>query len=313
MSRKLILLPLLIALIIQVVFGQVTEGEARLRKQNTESSEGWKKGGVMAVTLTQTSLTNWAAGGQNSLSINELLSVFANYKKGKNIWDNSLDIGYGVLKQGKNSDFIKTDDKFDFLSKYGRQAYQNLYYAALLNFKTQLTIGKDYATDTKISNFLAPAYLLAALGMDYKPNSYFSAFAAPFTGKITIVNDQQLADAGAFGVDPGEKSKSEFGGYVRVIYTRSDFTPEILQNLALTSKIDLFSNYLSEPQNIDVSWETQIVFKVNQYVSVNLNTHLLYDDDIMIGIDNNADGVIDESGPRTQFKEILGIGFSYNF
>jgi len=149
--------------------------------------------------------------------------------------------------------------------------------------------------------------------MDYKPNSYFSAFAAPFTGKITIVNDQQLADAGAFGVDPGEKSKSEFGGYVRVIYTRSDFTTEILQNLALTSKIDLFSNYLSEPQNIDVSWETQIVFKVNQYISVNLNTHLLYDDDIMIGIDNNDDGVIDESGPRTQFKEILGIGFSYNF
>lgn len=310
----------------QITFGQVTDGEAKLRKQNTDSIHGWEKGGVTALNLAQTSLTNWAAGGQNSFAVNGLFSIFANYKKDKSAWDNSLDVGYGLLKQGKKSDYMKTDDKFDFLSKYGRQAYKNFYYAALLNFKTQMTVGKNYAKDTaKISNFLAPAYLIVAIGIDYKPNRYFSAFVAPLAGKFTLVNDQQLADAGAFGVKhatydnfgnllrKGENLKSEFGGYIRLIYSKNDFKNEILKNVSFTSKIDLFSNYIHNPQNIDVSWETQIALKVNKYISVNINTHLLYDDDIAIAIDKNNDGIIDESGPRVQFKEILGAGFSYKF
>jgi hypothetical protein len=189
-----------------------------------------------------------------------------------------------------------------------------------------MTVGKNYAKDTaKISNFLAPAYLIVAIGIDYKPNRYFSAFIAPLAGKFTLVNDQQLADAGAFGVKPatydnfgnllrkGENLKSEFGGYIRLIYSKNDFKNEILKNVSFTSKIDLFSNYIHNPQNIDVSWETQIALKVNKYISVNINTHLLYDDDIAIAIDKNNDGIIDESGPRVQFKEILGAGFSYKF
>jgi len=233
----------------QVVLGQVTEAESKLRTLNTDTIQGWKQGGVVVLNISQASLTNWSAGGQNSFSINGLFSLFANYHKNKDVWDNSLDVGYGVLKQGQHSDYMKTDDRFDFLSKYGREAYKNFYYSALINFKTQMTEGLDYKTDTsKISNFLAPAYILGAFGMDYKPNSNFSAFIAPLTGKITIVNDQQLADAGAFGVTPatydnlsrkitsGKKSKSEFGGYVRVIYARNDFKNEILKNVAFTTK-----------------------------------------------------------------------------
>ncbi|HEX2934896.1 MAG TPA: DUF3078 domain-containing protein [Bacteroidales bacterium] len=312
--------------LVQLSFGQITDQEARLRGKNNDTIQGWKRGGLISINLAQTSLTNWAAGGQNSFAVNGLLSLFANYKNAKSAWDNSLDIGYGILNQGKNSDFIKTDDKFDFLSKYGREAFKNVYYAALLNFKTQMTIGRDYAKDTaKISNFFAPAYIVGALGLDYKPSSYFSAFVAPVTAKFTIVNDQDLANAGAFGVTPatydgsgnllkeGKKSKSELGGYIRVIYTKNDFKGEFLKNVSFTSKVDLFSNYSHNPQNIDVSWETLIVLKVNKFIGVNISTHLLYDDDIEIPIDKNGDGTIDESGPRVQFKEILGVGFSYKF
>lgn len=307
-----------------MLFGQVTEGEAKLRSVRSDTIEGWRRGGVVGLSLAQASLKNWAAGGQNSVAVNGLLSVYANYRKGNTIWDNSLDLGYGLLKQGKNSDFIKTDDKVDLLSKFGKQAFKNFYYAALINFKTQMTVGKNYAKDTaKISNFLAPAYLVGALGMDYKPTPYFSAFLAPLTGKITLVNDQDLADAGAFGVTPakydgsrnlierGKKSKSEFGGYIRMIYSRNDFKSELLKNISFTSKVDLFSNYLDDPQNIDVSWETQLALQVNKYITVNINTHLLYDDDIIIVIDK---GTPDEkSGRRVQFKEILGVGFTYKF
>lgn len=293
--------------------GQTTEGETRLRKLSTDTISGWKKGAVVGINLNQASLVNWAAGGQNSLGVNGLTSLFANYKKGRRSWDNSLDVGYGLLKQGTNANFIKTDDRFDLLSKYGQQASKSFYYAALFNFKTQLTEGRDYAKDTaKISNLLAPAYALTAIGMDYKPNSYFTAFLAPITGKVTIVNDVDLSQRGAFGVTPGQKMKAEFGGYLRAAFTKNDFKSEALRNLSVSTKMDLFSNFLKNPENIDVSWETLLVLKVNKYISVNLNTHLIYDADILF--DTNNDGIIDATDKSlVQFKEILGVGFMYKF
>jgi len=181
-----------------------------------------------------------------------------------------------------------------------------------------MDVGYNYPNDStriKISNRFAPAYIIGALGIDYKPNAYLSMFAAPFTGKITIVNDQDLADAGAFGVDPGENTKSEFGGYVRMIYSKNDFKREFMKNVSFTTKIDLFSNYLKDPENIVVNWETMIALKVNKYIAVNFNTVLIYDDKTKIGKDSNNDGIIEENEkkPRIQFKELLGVGISYKF
>jgi hypothetical protein len=315
MKTRIISTCLSVLFVFQLASGQVTEGEKHLRTVSADTTQGWKKGGVFAVNLAQTSLTNWAAGGQNSLAINSLFSGFLNYKKGKSVWDNSLDIGYGLLKQG-DEDFRKTDDKIDFLSKYGQEAFTNFYYAALLNFKTQMTPGYNYPKKETISDLFAPAYITLALGLDYKPNANFSAFLAPATAKFTIVANDSLSNMGSFGVDPGEKLKSEVGGYIRAIYTKNDFKAELLKNVSFTTKIDLFSNYANNPQNIDVSWETLIAMKVNKYLSVNFNTHLLYDDDIMIQFDKNDSGVIEPGegvASKIQFKEIFGVGFSYNF
>lgn len=318
MKKKFLATALLFSFLSIIVSAQVTEGEASLRAQAADTTQGWKTGGVLSLNLAQTSLKNWSAGGQNSVAVNGIFSVFANLKQGKSAWDNSLNIGYGLLKQGKD-DTRKTDDKIDLLSKYGRQAFNSFYYAALLNFKTQMRPGYNYPDVTnKISDLFAPAYLLTALGLDYKPNANFTAFIAPLTGKFTFVNDDMLSAAGAFGVEPGEKSKSELGGYLRASYTKNDFTQEFLKNIAFNTKIDLFSNYLENPQNIDVSWETLISMKINKYISVSLNTHLLYDDDIKIAVDRNDDDILDAAelaakGSRIQFKEIFGVGFSYNF
>ncbi len=288
---------------------QVTEAEKNLKTLVTDTVAGWRTGGVTTINLAQTALVNWAAGGENSYAINGLFSIFANYKSGKNVWDNSLDVGYGLLNQG-DVGLRKTDDKIDFLSKYGRKAFTDFYYTALVNFKTQFTPGYNYGTtNVKISNLLAPAYLLAAVGLNYQPNKYFNAFIAPFTGKMTIVNDDDLSAAGAYGVDPGKKTRQEFGGYARMIYSRNDFAGEFMKNVSLTSKIDLFSNYLKDPQNIDVSWENLIALKVNKYISVSINTHLLFDADVKV--DTNGDGTADQA--KVQFKEILGVGFSYKF
>jgi hypothetical protein len=169
--------------------------------------------------------------------------------------------------------------------------------------------GYNYPDDsTVISRFLAPGYLIGALGIDYKPNESFTAFVAPLTLKMTMVNDGDLSDEGAFGVEPGKRTYGEFGAYVRLFGKKT-----IMENVVFQTKLDLFSNYLHNPQNIDVSWETLLSMKVNHFISTTLSTHLVYDDDIKIPVDSNDDGITDKTGPRIQFKEVLAVGFSLIF
>jgi hypothetical protein len=87
----------------------------------------------------QVSLTNWSAGGNNSISLGGLVNVFAKYKKGKVTWDNNLELGYGVIKQGDNKKWWKNDDKIQFSSKFGRQIKKSWYATALGDFRTQFT------------------------------------------------------------------------------------------------------------------------------------------------------------------------------
>jgi hypothetical protein len=279
--------------------------------QEAAQDTTWKTGGLVGINMSQVSLTNWAAGGFSSISGNAALNLFANMKKGKNTWDNTLDLGYGLLKQGDDGDVQKTDDRIDFASKYGREAWNpKWYYSALANFRTQFTEGVD-ADNNRISDLLAPAYVLASLGLDYKPNDNFTVFISPVTAKFTIVNDQDLANVGAFGVQAaefndlgevvteGEKSRSEFGGYLK-----SQYTKDIMENVNFITKLDLFSNY-ENPTYIDVNWDALIGMKVNDYINVTLGTTMLYDHDIKI---TDSDG---ETGPRTQFRQIFGVGFAY--
>lgn len=312
-------------------FGQVTDGESELIKVSKDTVDGWKKGGYFSLNGTQVSLTNWVAGGQNSVSVNGLFGLYANLKKGFITWENSLDFGYGILKQSNRlfdisdttAQWIKTDDRIDITSKFGRKASENWYYAGLMNFRTQSTAGYDYELDnvTEISGFLAPAYLLTAIGMDFKPNDNFSLFLAPLTSKLTFVNNEILADAGAFGVTAaeedaitgeiiagtGKRYRSEIGGYLRMQYK-----VKLAPNIDFKTKVDLFSNYIDNPSRIDVNWENLLEIKLWKFLSATLSTHLIYDDDINISI-VNSDGIKTGSGPRVQFKEVFGLGLSWKF
>ena len=186
-----------------------------------------------------------------------------------------------------------------------------------------MTAGYNYPnTINKISDLLAPAYVLTAIGADFKPNDRLSAFIAPATSKITIVNNDSLANIGAFGVtaatldadgniiEPGQNLRSEVGGYMRVVYQQTLFKDK---SVSITSKLDHFSNYMENPQNIDVSWETIIGLKVNKFITTTITTHLIYDDDVAIAVDRTGDGILDGKGPRTQFKEVIAVGLSYKF
>lgn len=293
----------------------------KLKAIAADSVKPWKVGGVISINGQQVSLTNWSAGGNNSISLGGLVNVFAKYKKGKITWDNNLELGYGVIKQGDNKQWWKNDDKIQFSSKFGRQLKKSWYATALGDFRTQFADGFNYPNDSVyISRFMAPGYALAAIGFDYKPNDHFSAFIAPVTGKFTFVNDDSLARYGAFGVqkeirDPSQGGKitqnykthrEEFGAYLKVQYQT-----KVMENITFQTVLELFSNYLNNPQNVDVNWTTLTTFKVNKFISATLATQLIYDDDIKVL--RNAGDQKGTIGPDVQFKQVLGVGFTYKF
>ena len=83
MKTKLFTIIILALFVTSFVSAQVTEAEKTLRTVRVDTTLGWKSGGVFALNFAQTSLTNWAAGGQNSVAVNGLFSGFANLKKEK--------------------------------------------------------------------------------------------------------------------------------------------------------------------------------------------------------------------------------------
>ncbi len=327
--KKKIFCILLLSIAVNSFSQEVTKDDAakvqseidKLKAIAADSVKPWKVGGVISINGQQVSLTNWSAGGNNSISLGGLVNVFAKYKKGKITWDNNLELGYGVIKQGDNKQWWKNDDKIQFSSKFGRQLKKSWYATALGDFRTQFADGFNYPNDSVyISRFMAPGYALAAIGFDYKPNDHFSAFIAPVTGKFTFVNDDSLARYGAFGVqkeirDPSQGGKitqnykthrEEFGAYLKVQYQT-----KVMENITFQTVLELFSNYLNNPQNVDVNWTTLTTFKVNKFISATLATQLIYDDDIKVL--RNAGDQKGTIGPDVQFKQVLGVGFTYKF
>jgi len=280
------------------------------------AKKAWRAGGTINITGQQVSLTNWAAGGQSAMSGSGLLSVFANYSKGKFTWNNNLDLAYGVIKQASNRKWWKNDDRIQFTSKAGHYAFKNTYYTGLVDFKSQFAPGYNYPNDSvKISNFMAPAYGLLALGLDFEVAKGLSFFISPATGRVTYVGDNTLAKQGAFGVQaevldangavvtPYKNIRYQFGGYAKAQFQRN-----IMQNVAFGTMVEVFADYLNHPENMYVNWTTLLSMKVNRFISATFSTQLIYDPAVKI---KQGDGSL--VGPRVQFKQVLGVGFSYKF
>ncbi|MEN8786364.1 MAG: DUF3078 domain-containing protein [Flavobacteriales bacterium] len=317
--KRIITSIVLIGAILPAAIAQQTSDEATknvdqgvLAQSDEKSEDGWKKGGTFAVNFGQVALSNWQGGGQSSVSGNSLMSLFANYKKGKRAWDNSLDLAYGLISQD-NGPWIKSDDRIELNSKYGQQFKKNkkLYYGGLLNFRSQFAPGFGDATNTNvISRIMSPGYLTGAIGIDYKPNKSLSIFLAPVSYRGTFVLDDALNAVGAYGVDTNSTLRNELGGLFMAKYQK-----DVMKNVNLKTQLTLFSNYIESPQNIDVLWNVLISMKINKYISASISTTLIYDHDILLPLTATDDSgnEISFTGRRAQFKEVLNIGFSYKF
>jgi hypothetical protein len=269
-------------------------------EEDTAHKTGWKTGGLFTLNVAQGSLSNWQGGGdKNSFSAVGFLNLFAVLKDGKNLWHNTLDLGYGYINTTSLGS-RKSDDRMDLLSKYGYQISSKWYAGALFNFRSQFAEGFAYEKDangadirTLTSKFLAPAYILMALGFDYKPSSSFSVFISPLTERWIIVNDDVLSAIGAYGVEPGKKSKNELGAFLSASLDKN-----VMTNVTFKSRFDAFANYKNNPGNVDIFWTNILAMKVNKYLSANIALDFLYDDDAVA---------------RLQLRQLLGVGFSAKF
>ena len=269
-----------------------------------EDTTYWKSKYESALGFSQTLLVNWVKGGEKtSYSTNFILNIYKDYKRKNLSWNNYLGIAYGVAKQQSITNLRKTDDKINFLTKGGIYAWKNWDYTGFFEFKSQFDEGYAYPNDSvHISRFMAPGYFQLSIGMNYKPVNYFSVFISPVGARLTVVTDSSLTHRkeGAYGIFGDNTTLWQTGGSINAIFKR-----DIMKNVNLMSKLDIFSNYRDKPEKIIVSWENNILMKVNKYISVNISTMLIYDDKAIVAENSGKFSEI------IQFRETFGIGLAY--
>jgi hypothetical protein len=277
-----------------------SDASTAIKKDETDTiPKTWRTGGALGLTLSQGSLSNWAAGGDEfSLSLNAIVNYFAFYKKGKHSWDNNIDFLLGYVRTTSLGS-RKNDDRFDILSKYGYALGPKLNLSGLFNFRTQFFKGYTYSGDTRTfsSEFLSPAYILVSPGLDYKPTANLSIFVSPATARWVIVRDDSLSAVGLYGVEPGKKSRTEVGAFLSASYIAN-----LGKAVSYKGRLDLFSNYRDEPKNIDLFMTNLFAVKLSRYLSATWSLDLIYDDDVaLFGKNKNA--------PALQVKSLVGVGF----
>ncbi len=315
--------------------------EAPEAEAKVEKPKYWDQSLMTNIKFGQSSLTNWAAGGDNTVTLQAFIDGNANYKKNDLFWNNRLQLDYGFVYASSKPILQKSDDRIYFESKFGykNENWRKFFFSANYDFKSQFTTGYDYLTPSvpdggkledldrkdqislwkdarKVkSGFLAPAYTNLALGIDLKPFQWLSLNIAPLTGGFVIVTDETLRKnygmqlKEEFNDVPEEEltgnsyrsSRFEFGAQIK-----ADIAVKVNDNFAYTSQLVLFSNYLDKPENIRVNWDNRFDWKLAKYFSLTLTTNMIYDDKVMIF--NEKDG---QTKQRVQFKESLLFGFTY--
>ena len=295
------------------------------------------------VNMGQTSLTNWAAGGDNTVSVAAYVDGNANWKKGEMFWNNRLQLDYGFLWASSKPILQKNTDRIYLESKWGYKAPSTkyLYFSANYDFKSQFTTGYEYKTPATVtddqgndlvgselrdawraarelkSGFLAPAYTNLALGIDFVPARWFSLNFAPLTGDLVIVKDPALRANYSMplkkqyeGVtenlpEDGTQFNSVRFGFGAQL--KMDAKVNINDNFAYSTQVVLFANYLDIKHCPRINWDNRIDWKLAKYFSLTMMTNLIYDDTITIVTDKYPEG---KKGV-VQFKESIAFGFTY--
>jgi hypothetical protein len=285
----------------------------------------WKYRAEADFALSQTSLTNWVKGGESSVSTSMDITGYADYnnKSMKLSSNNFIRLKFGMIAINNKPDWEvrKNLDLLETNSKLNHKAFGKFDFSAILLFKTQIARGYNYPNDSiPVSKFMSPAILTAGIGLDYKPNKTTSINFSPFSYKGTFVLDTAIVDRTRgidqtkYGIAADKKAKNEPGASFMI---SNEFKP--IKSVTITNRLQLFTNYIHNPQNVDVDWEMILTASLNWFTDVRFNTHLIFDDDTktpvfdkenkpVLGLDG-----IQKKNARVQFKELLGFSFVFRF
>lgn len=268
----------------------------------------WKYKANVGAGLNMTELNNWAGGGQDAITIRALFIGSLDYAEQRFSWENDLDVGYSLTKQGELQ-FRKADDRIIFGTKASIKQTDWLRYTGFVDFRTQFYAGYNYDQPIpgqndeylKISNFMAPAYLTASLGVEYTPFPEFRLLVAPIASRTIFVLDEDLSNIGAFGVTPGDQSLTDMGAVVN-----ASINWDIVENVTWKARLNTFGRYEAFDLWV-VTLENAILMKVNSFIRVGILTDVFYDDRVPVLRDNGT------VGPATQLRNQLVIEFQHMF
>ena len=278
-------------------------------------SVNWLWGGDAALSFAATSLTNWAAGGEDQIGIRPTVNLFANYKKGKRTFENYATIAYGIMKTGERKP-VKNDDRLHYTSKLGHQVSPKWAYTGAFLARTQMAPGYRYSGDeitAKLSDFLAPINMYLSVGIDYMPTPNISVMLSPVMGRATYVRSDSstvFIAAGMMKTDEQgnlipRRSRYDIGGGALIKFNGNLFNNKVAYN----SQVELFSNYLNKPQNVEVFWLFNAKVLVYKNITANWQLELKYDD--------NQKRIEPETGrlrgAKVQIRYLTGVGLFYQF
>jgi hypothetical protein len=290
-----------------------------VKNEGGKTTGSWTKGGQFSINVNQGGFDNWISAGDADWSIgaNGYVNLFANKawagkKSGKaKQWTNNLDVYEGVLnvhnERTNVSTFNKLDDRIDLLSKYSVPVTKTVSFATVGNVRTQLY---DTKSDGKRkSGFFAPAVVTIAPGFQWNPTTYFSAFLSPLSSRWVVISNgpnslvQGIPAAKPFGVFPNRKVDWQPGGFAQFLFNKGLGKEK---KVNLKSRLDLYSNYANDPQNVDIFFDNFLSFKVTKWISAGVNMTMIYDDDIkQFGWTRNKPGL--------QYNHNIGIGITRKF
>ena len=292
--------------------------------QNFRVPSFWDTENQVGINLSEAAFVNWNAGGDNAISVTGVVKFRRDYKFRYLNWENHADMRYGVnIQEGQKP--RKTEDYVRFSStfSYRHDTISNWYYSVKANFNTQFTNGYKYPDrDNPISGFMAPGYFFLGAGTSYIPEGKkFNLYISPLTQRATFVLNKDLANAGAFGVDPAEKdangniiTEGKMVNMALGILVTNSWDTQLAENIQLKHRLSLYTDYLHNFGNIDVDWGLTVDLIVNQFVKATIGTQIIYDDDIKFGVEKDPNGTITNPGsPKIQFKQILAVGLAYSF
>lgn len=248
----------------------------------------------------------WQGGGTSNYSANVVVNYDINYEKGKYTWDTKFLGDYGINKT-KDQEFTrKTNDRLEVNSTVGRQIEESKWYtSAFVNFRTQFDKGYTFGEDadgnetrTLRTQFMSPAFTQLGLGALWKESDNIRVNISPVTGRIITANKRFTTtpgyeDGDFFGLDQGKSIRTEFGASVNAFVKF-----KLMENITVGNVLGLYSNYLEDPQNVDIDYTLNLVMNVNKYISANFTFQAIYDDNAVKGF---------------QVREVLGVGFNYDF